>query len=66
MAQTSPSPLLVLPHEDDATVRSADPRLRRAAATFREFMQALDLDLADPNLVGTEWRVARAYREMCN
>lgn len=37
---------------------------RRAAAKFREFLEALGLDLEDPNLSGTEWRVARAYREL--
>ncbi len=41
-----------------------DPRLRRVAAKLRELFRALDLDLADPHLVGTEWRVARAYRQI--
>jgi GTP cyclohydrolase I len=34
------------------------------ATKFREFMEALGLDLADPNLSGTDWRVARAFREL--
>ena len=37
---------------------------REVAARFRAFMEALGLDLADPNLAGTERRVARAYREL--
>ena len=41
----------------------ADAKLRRVARKFRAVMEELDLDLADPNLQGTELRVARAYRE---
>ena len=41
-----------------------DPRLRRVAARFREVLEALELDLTDPNLAGTEWRMARAYRQL--
>lgn len=37
---------------------------RRVATRFREFMEALGLDMQDPNLSGTEWRVARAFREL--
>jgi GTP cyclohydrolase I len=37
---------------------------REAAARFRAFMEALGLDLSDPNLAGTDLRVARAYREL--
>lgn len=40
------------------------PSERRAATKFREFMEALGLDMRDPNLSGTEWRVARAFREL--
>lgn len=36
----------------------------RAASAFHGFMEALGLDLTDPNLIGTDQRVARAYREM--
>jgi GTP cyclohydrolase I len=39
-------------------------RQNRVAAAFRGFLEALDLDLADPDLAGTDRRVARAYREM--
>jgi GTP cyclohydrolase I len=41
-----------------------DPRIRRLALHFRGIMQTLELDLADPNLVGTEERVARMYLEI--
>ncbi len=34
------------------------------AAAFRAFMESLDLDLTDPNLVDTDQRVARACEEM--
>ncbi len=34
------------------------------AAAFRGFLESLGLDLADPNLAGTDHRVARAYEEM--
>lgn len=36
----------------------------RIAAAFRGFLEALGLDLTDPNLAGTDRRVARACREM--
>jgi GTP cyclohydrolase IA len=38
--------------------------VERVAAAFRAFLESLGLDLGDPNLVGTEHRVARAYQEM--
>jgi GTP cyclohydrolase I len=38
--------------------------LARVAAAFRALMESLGLDLADPNLAGTDHRVARAYEEM--
>jgi GTP cyclohydrolase I len=38
--------------------------VERVAAAFRAFLESLGLDLGDSNLVGTEHRVARAYREM--
>jgi GTP cyclohydrolase I len=41
-----------------------DPRVGRVAKHFRAIMTALGLDLADPNLVGTDERVARAYLEL--
>lgn len=45
-------------------LRDDDPRIRRLALHFRGIMQTLDLDLADPNLVGTDGRVARMYLEI--
>ena len=41
-----------------------DPRADRVAVAFRSVLESLDLDLDDPNLVGTDQRVARAYREL--
>lgn len=50
--------------EEEEAEGARDPKLHRAAGKFREFLEALELDLSDPNLVGTELRVARAYREL--
>ncbi len=41
-----------------------DPRTRLVAARFRGVMEALGLDLADPDLADTPARVARAYRTL--
>ena len=41
-----------------------DPRTRKVARAFRGVMEALGLDLDDPNLAGTPARVARAYGEL--
>lgn len=41
-----------------------DPDVLRIALKFREVLDALGLDRSDPNLRGTEFRVARAYREL--
>ncbi len=38
--------------------------VERVAAAFRGFLESLSLDLADPNLAGTDHRVARAYEEI--
>jgi GTP cyclohydrolase I len=38
--------------------------VERVAVAFRAFLEAMDLDLKDPNLAGTEHRVARAYQQM--
>jgi GTP cyclohydrolase I len=43
---------------------AAEFPVERVAAAFRAFLESLGLDLGDPNLVGTEHRVARAYQEM--
>lgn len=47
------------PHRETGPL---DPRTRLVAARFRGVMEALGLDLADPNLAGTPQRVARALR----
>ena len=47
-----------------AGAAGTDARLTKVAAAFRGFLESLDLDLDDPNLVGTDLRVARAYQEM--
>lgn len=36
----------------------------QVAGAFRQFLEALGLDLDDPNLTGTDKRVARAYEEI--
>jgi len=66
MALPLPVPLTLLDHglNEDEPETSHDPNLGRVASRFREFMEALGLDMDDPNLVGTEWRVARAFREL--
>lgn len=53
-------PILHAPARD----RAGEFPVERAAAAFRGFLESLGLDLGDPNLVGTEHRVARAYQEM--
>lgn len=42
----------------------SDPRLLEVAERFGDVLDALGLDRRDPNLAGTELRVARAYREL--
>jgi GTP cyclohydrolase I len=44
--------------------RTLDPRTRRAAETFGEFLRALGVDRSDPHLEGTAVRVARMYAEL--
>jgi GTP cyclohydrolase I len=58
------APGAAVDHATGEPERIADPSARRVATKFREFMEALGLDMRDPNLSGTEWRVARAYREL--
>jgi len=60
MAQPTLAPVAALARPADAS----QGRERRVAAKFRELMEALGLDMKDPNLSGTEWRVARAFREL--
>jgi len=62
-----PVPLTLLNHAVDAQDEREtvdDPSLGEVASRFRAFMDALGLDRDDPNLAGTEWRVARAFREL--
>lgn len=51
-------------HDHAADADAGDIRLARVAAAFRGFLESLGLDLTDPNLAGTDHRVARAYREL--
>lgn len=64
MAQPMLASLAALELASDNAEGISDASTRRVAARFREFMEALGLDLKDPNLSGTEWRVARAFREL--
>lgn len=41
-----------------------EARIAAVAGAFRAFLESLGLDLADPDLAGTDRRVARAYREL--
>jgi GTP cyclohydrolase I len=61
--QFSPAPGRLLTHRHTAEP-AADPALLRVAAKFSELLDALGLDRNDPNLAGTEFRVARMYREL--
>ena len=47
----------------DAPSRAASS-LAKSTDAFRGFLESLGLDLSDPNLAGTDRRVARGYREM--
>jgi len=60
-----PSNLAVLTpsRRSEAPSRSASS-LSSTTDAFRAFLESLGLDLSDPNLAGTDRRVARAYREM--
>ncbi len=64
MAQTMLTPLGFLDRTTGDPEGFDDARERRVSTKFREFMEALGLDLKDPNLSGSEWRVARAFREL--
>jgi GTP cyclohydrolase I len=41
-----------------------DAKARRVARAFRAVLEALELDLEDPNLAGTDLRVGRMFREL--
>src|SRR5262245_40058941 len=51
-------------HDHDGDADTADVRLANVAAAYRGFLEALGLDLTDPDLAGTDRRVARAYTEL--
>lgn len=51
-------------HEHKDGDNADDIDLERVASAYRGFLESLGLDLADPDLAGTEYRVARAYREL--
>lgn len=51
-------------HGPDAGADGDELQLARTAAAFRGFLESLGLDLADPDLAGTDRRVARACREL--
>jgi hypothetical protein len=46
-------------HATDQHDRTWDEDTQRVTTKFRESMEALGMDLTDPNLSGTELRVAR-------
>ena len=55
----------VAPAGDHASgTETGDVQMAGVAAAFRSFLESLGLDLEDPDLAGTDHRVARAYREM--
>jgi GTP cyclohydrolase I len=49
---------------DEEERRPADRKTREVARAFRALLEVLELDLSDPNLAGTDVRVARMYREL--
>ena len=51
---------------DELENEPAEPgtRVERVAAAFKGVLEALDLDLSDPNLTTTHLRVARGYEEL--
>jgi GTP cyclohydrolase I len=50
--------------DDDDEPGRVDDKTRRVGKAFHALLEALDLDLSDPNLSGTDLRVARMYREL--
>jgi GTP cyclohydrolase I len=57
-------PAIHLAHSDEDDGAPDDERTRLVAHRFRGVLEALGLDLADPNLADTPLRVARSYREL--
>ena len=64
MTESRLARVVTLHEDEDDETHLDDPKLREVAARFRAAFEALGLDLSDPNLVGTDLRVARAYREL--
>ena len=58
------TPAVLEPAGPIAREEEPDPRIPRVAQAFRQVMEALELDLGDPNLADTPQRVARAYTEL--
>jgi GTP cyclohydrolase IA len=54
----------VAPAEGHVPAAPAECQTARVAAAFRGFLVSLGLDLDDPDLAGTDHRVARAYGEL--
>ena len=54
----------IFPVEPDHRRAEADPRTRRVERAARGLLDALGLDLGDPNLSDTPGRMARAYEEL--
>jgi len=52
------------PDEQENAPAEPGTRVERVATAFRGVLEALDLDLSDPNLTTTDVRVARAYEEL--
>ena len=50
--------------DEDSSVVPQDPRVGEIALHFRAIMDALGLDPTDPNLIGTDLRVAKMYLEI--
>jgi GTP cyclohydrolase IA len=63
MSETGRAPLITL-RRVEGEPRIDETRLDKAAAGFRVAFESLGLDMDDPNLEGTERRVARSYREL--
>jgi GTP cyclohydrolase I len=49
---------------DEDERKPTDRKTREIARAFRALLEVLELDLDDPNLAGTDVRVARMYREL--
>jgi GTP cyclohydrolase IA len=63
--ESRPIPPNVYPmHQQLTGAAEGEFPVERVAAAFRAFLEAMGLDLEDPNLAGTDHRVARAYQEM--